>query len=199
MNEKRFLGTVFGLGLSEGAVSVSKVAERTGCDLRETRSTADRLVSGGFVKRIGTGISLTKEGRNAIKVVFIGGGFEIIHSGHIHTIDRAKSRGDVLVVVVARDSTIRMRKGRDPVTGEQERVGLLSSLRQVDAAILGAEGDIYQTLERVGPDVVALGYDQHHSEPEIVRQAAKRGMRLEVVRLDSPHPTIKTSKLLRET
>ena len=199
MNEKRFLRAVFALELLQGGASVEEVAAREVCGLRETKSTATRLVSEGLVRATGTRISLTKKGRGAIRVVFIGGGFEIIHPGHIHTIDRARNLGDVLVVVVARDSTIRKRKGREPVTGEKERVGLLSSLRQVDAAILGVEGDIYQTLERVGPDVVALGYDQHHSEPEIIREAARRGMHLEVVRLDTPRPTIKTSRLLRET
>jgi len=199
LNKRRFLGAVFALGLTDREATVGKVAESAGCDPRDTASTADTLSQQGLVKRTRSGVSLTKKGRDAIKVVFIGGGFEIIHPGHIHTIESAKAMGDVLVVVVARDSTIRRRKGRNPVTGESERVKLLSSLRQVDAAILGVEGDIYETLERVKPDLVALGYDQHHSEPDIVREATKRGMNLEVVRLDTPRPAMKTSRILTET
>jgi FAD synthetase len=132
-------------------------------------------------------------------VVFIGGGFEVIHAGHIHTITQAKSLGDVLVVVLARDATIRKRKGRDPVSPESARLKALRSLRQVDAAILGVEGDIYDTLQRVGPDVVALGYDQHHQEEEIVREAKSRGIEIDVVRLDSPAPSLKTTRLLQQT
>ena len=75
---------------------------------------------------------------------------------------------------------------------------LLSSLRQVDAAVLGVEGDIYDTLERVKPDVVALGYDQHHMESDVEQESRARGIKLKVVRLDSPSPSLKTSMLLKE-
>jgi len=68
----------------------------------------------------------------------------------------------------------------------------------VDAAILGVEGDIYVTLQKVNPDIVALGYDQYHMEDEIEREARRRRMKLRVVRLDSPYPHIKTTRIMRE-
>jgi cytidyltransferase-like protein len=197
MKTKRLLGAVFAAGLL-GRATAAGVAETTGADPREVGSAAARLIRRGLLKRRGDRLALTEEGRRSIRVVFIGGGFEIIHPGHVYTIDRARRLGDVLVAVVARDGTIRRRKGREPVAAEGERVALLSSLRQVDAAILGVQGDIYRTLERVRPDVVALGYDQHHAEAEIVAEAARRGMKLKVVRLDTPRPEIKTSRLLKE-
>jgi len=133
-----------------------------------------------------------------LKVVFIGGVFEVIHPGHLYTIEEAKRLGDILVVVVARDSTVRKRKGRDPVAPEEERRRVLASMRQVDAAILGSETNIYDTLERVRPDIVALGYDQYHGEDEIHLEAERRGLKLSVVRLGSPIPSLKTSKILAE-
>jgi cytidyltransferase-like protein len=151
-----------------------------------------------MVKLAGRSAKLTSKGRRGIKVVFIGGGFELIHYGHVYTISKAREMGDALVVSVARDGTIRKRKGREPLIGEEDRVRLLSSLREVDAAILGVEGDIYVTLQKVKPDVVALGYDQYHMEDEVRREAKKRGMALKVVRLDSPYPHIKTTKILKE-
>ncbi len=141
---------------------------------------------------------LTAKGRRKIKVVFMGGSFEIIHTGHLYTIAQAKKLGDVLVVVVARDSTIMKRKGREPISSEQDRLALLTSLRAVDAAILGVEGNIYDSLERVKPDVVALGYDQYHAEADIAREAGRRGMHLKVVRLGALSPGVKTSKILAE-
>lgn len=141
---------------------------------------------------------LTAKGRRKIKVVFMGGSFEIIHTGHLYTIAQAKKLGDVLVVVVARDSTIIKRKGREPISSEQDRLALLTSLRAVDAAILGVEGNIYDSLERVKPDVVALGYDQYHAEADIAREAWRRGMHLKVVRLGALSPGVKTSKILAE-
>jgi len=116
----------------------------------------------------------------------------------VYTISKARSLGDLLVVSVARDSTIRKRKNREPLVSEEDRVRLLSSLRDVDAAILGVEGDIYVTLQKVKPDIVALGYDQYHMEDEVMREAKRRGMKLRVVRLDSPYPNIKTTRILKE-
>jgi cytidyltransferase-like protein len=190
---------VFALKLAGGEATVKSMSERTELGQDCVNSNAERLRRKGLLKREGSRLSLTEKGRKSIKVVFIGGGFEIIHPGHIYTIEQARKLGDVLVVVVARDSTIRRRKGREPVASEPERMRLLSSLRQVDASILGVEGDIYLTLEKVRPDIVALGYDQHHAESEILREGARRGMDLKVVRLDVHRPEIKTSRLLRET
>jgi cytidyltransferase-like protein len=191
------LGAIFSICLSEGTCTEEGLAERLGLDRKEVGARLDTLEKDGMVERKDGGVVLTAKGRGEITVVFIGGGFEVLHPGHIHTIEQAKRLGDVLVAVLARDSTIRKTKGREPFSDEEQRVKLVSSVRQVDAAILGVEGDIYRSLERVRPDLVALGYDQKHSEREIEREAKKRGIELEVVRLTSSMPEVKTSKILR--
>lgn len=162
----------------------------------ELAASLARLKNDGQLKSNGSAFKLTSKGRRKLKVVFTGGTFEVIHAGHLYTIQEAKKRGDLLVVVVARDATIRRRKKREPIAPEEERVKVVSAMRPVDAAILGSETNIYDTLERVSPDVVALGYDQYHTEAEIVREAKGRRMEVSVVRLDSPFPTLKTSKIL---
>lgn len=198
MDKKRVIGAVFSLQLARGSADVSNVANRLGVEVNDAKRELGNLVELGLVKVDGRKVSLTRRGRASINVVFIGGGFEVIHLGHLYTIEKAKALGDVLVVSVARDSTIRKRKKREPVTKEEQRVKLLTSLRQVDAAILGVEGDIYETLEKVAPDIVALGYDQYHMEEEVAKEAARRGLKIKVVRLDSPYPNVKTSSLLKE-
>jgi FAD synthetase len=198
MDKKRLLGAVFAIGIGGKRPDIHSLRERLGADEAELRRELLGLGEEGYVKAAGSRYALTLKGRKEIRVVFIGGGFEVIHHGHVYTIERAKALGDVLVVSVARDSTIRRRKHREPVAGENERARMISSLRQVDAAILGVEGDIYETLEKVKPDVVALGYDQHHMESEIETEAKKRGFEVEVVRLDSPFPDVKTSALLKD-
>ena len=197
MKEKRLLGEVFSAQLTNHC-SLRWIAARM--DEREAtvRRELALLRKEGLVTGSASRPRLTKKGRSRIKVVFTGGGYEIIHPGHLYTMEQAKSLGDVLVVVLARSSTIRRRKGREPVAKESDRLALMSSLRLVDAAILGARGSIYQTLERVGPDVVALGYDQHHAEKDIRREASMRRMRLRVVRLKAMDPSIKTSKIVAE-
>ena len=189
---------MFSLGLGGREPTIREVSKRTGIGALDASRKVQTLRRRGLAKLQRGRVSITPRGRRKIKVVFIGGGFEVIHRGHLYTISKAKSLGDVLVVVVARDSTIRERKKREPISDENERAVLLSSLRQVDAAILGVEGNIYDTLERVKPDVVALGYDQHHMESEIERESKERGIKVKVVRLDSPNPSLKTSALLKE-
>jgi FAD synthetase len=196
----RVLGSIFSLGLTGPAVTLDGLAKAMGLgdDGKELEPTLRALEGKGLVKATRHSLSLTADGRRKIKIVFIGGGFEIIHAGHLHTLNEARSLGDVLVAVVARDSTIRRRKGREPISPEKERVALLQSLRQVDAALLGVEGNIYEMLEKVKPDIVALGYDQYHAEGEISDEASRRGLNVKVVRLGTPNPSIKTTKLLQE-
>jgi len=198
MDNKHTLAAIFAMGIKGEMVGAGPLAKRLGLRPVEARKEIRDLARAGMVQLVGGSARLTPKGRRSIKVVFIGGGFELIHYGHVYTISKARSLGDVLVVSVARDSTIRKRKGREPLISEGDRVRLLSSLREVDAAILGVEGDIYVTLQKVKPDIVALGYDQYHMEDEVRREAKKRGMKLRVVRLDSPYPHIKTTKILKE-
>jgi FAD synthetase len=198
VDRKRLLCSVFAVGVKEGRATSTRVAKELGVGNGAARRALASGVRKGLIEKGRSGYALTPKGRRGIRVVFIGGGFEIIHRGHLYTIEKAKSMGDVLVVSVARDSTIRRRKHREPLSSEEDRVRLLSSLRPVDAALLGAEGDIYKTLEKVKPDVVALGYDQYHLESEVAKEARKRGLKVGVVRLDSPYPGVKTSAVLRE-
>ena len=198
MDNKRTLAAIFSMGIKGETADAGGLAQRLGLKVEEAAKEINDLEKAGMLEFDGKSVRLTSRGRRSIRVVFMGGGFELIHYGHVYTISKAKSLGDVLVVSVARDSTIRKRKKRDPLINEGDRVRLLSSLRDVDAAILGVEGDIYVTLQKVNPDIVALGYDQYHMVDEVKREAGKRGMKLEVVRLDSPYPHIKTTKILKE-
>ena len=158
----------------------------------------DNMVEGKLLAKRGTQLSLTDKGRRRFRVVLIGGAFEIIHPGHLHTIREAKALGDVLVVVVATDRTVKRNKGREPITDEAIRVDLVSAIRHVDLAILGNQGSIYDTLEKVRPDIVALGYDQHHNAEEIVQEGRRRGVSVETRRLGSLRPDLKTTKILAE-
>ncbi len=141
---------------------------------------------------------LTPSGRKEIIVVMVGGSFDIIHPGHIETLEQARSLGDSLIVSVARDSTFRKNKKREPEHNEEMRQKLVSSLRVVDAAVLGSETDIHETTMLVKPDIVALGYDQIHDETSIQQELLKRGLQVKVVRLKTSIPEVKTSNLLKK-
>jgi len=111
------------------------------------------------------------------------GVFDILHSGHLHFLQEAKRLGDELVVVVATDATVRRRK-HEPITPEKMRVELVSALKPVDKAILGHEGDIFEVVLQIEPDIIALGYDQHFDEKQLQEQLKARGLKVKIVRLE---------------
>ncbi len=110
------------------------------------------------------------------------GVFDLLHPGHVYFLTEARKLGDELVVVVARDSTARKFK-HEPITPEATRVRMVASLKPVDLALLGHEGNIYEILPEVRPDVIVLGFDQAHDETRIVEEARRRGIETKVVRL----------------
>jgi FAD synthetase len=114
--------------------------------------------------------------------VMASGVFDILHPGHLHFLEEAKKLGDELVVVVATDKTVRARK-HEPMTPQDMRLRMIAALRPVDQAVLGHDGDMFRIVEELKPDIIALGFDQHHREDEIKTELEKRGLKAEIVRL----------------
>ena len=110
------------------------------------------------------------------------GTFDLLHMGHIYYLKEAKKLGDKLVVVVATDKTVRRLK-HEPVNPEEIRLNLIKELKVVDEAYLGHEDDIYEIVEEIKPDIIALGFDQLHDENNIRAQLKKRKLNAKVVRL----------------
>ena len=110
-----------------------------------------------------------------------------MHLGHVKFLEEAKKAGGKnakLVVIVARDSTVKDTKGRKPIMPENQRRALVESLRVVDAAVLGIEDfDIGEVIERVKPDVIALGYDQVDMERRVREYVNKHGLNVNVIRV----------------
>ena len=110
------------------------------------------------------------------------GVFDLLHPGHIYFLAEARKLGDELWVVVARDSTARKFK-HEPITSEASRVQLVAALKPVDHALLGHEGNIYDILDEIRPDIIALGYDQIHNEEKVLGECRRRNLPTKVVRL----------------
>jgi glycerol-3-phosphate cytidylyltransferase-like family protein len=75
------------------------------------------------------------------------------------------------------------------------RKELVSSLAFVDLAVIGSQVSLYDTVERVSPDIIALGYDQIHSEKEISQNCKDRNLSVRIIRLNTPVPGIKSSQI----
>ena len=132
------------------------------------------------------------------KIVLAGGVFDIIHPGHIHTLNAAKALGDVLVVAIATDKTAQKMKRRPPLHSQELRCELVSSLSMVDVAVIGHEDDIFETVKDVKPDVIVLGYDQVHQEQFIADGCKRINLDVKIVRLQSPIPELSSSNIEKQ-
>ena len=142
--------------------------------------------------------TLSEIGRDSLRIVLAGGVFDIIHPGHISTLNAAKELGDVLVVVVATDNTAVKMKKRRPLHSQEQRKELVNSLKVVDLCLIGQEDDIFKTVNLVKPQIIALGYDQVHQEQFITEGCKKIKLDAKVARLQSPIPESSSSKIEKE-
>ncbi len=121
------------------------------------------------------------------------GTFDGFHEGHRHYLDEAASYGD-LVVIVARDETVRKVKRRPPMRDEETRLRTL-----VEAgyqATLGSLGDKYVVLRIFKPDVICLGYDQEAFVAGLEKALQNAGLSSKIVRAEAFRPETYKSSLL---
>lgn len=112
------------------------------------------------------------------------GAFDGLHPGHLDFFAQAKEHGDYLIVSIGTDKNVQKIKGKRPLFNEQERQALVSAVKIVDKAVLGAEDNFYKHIGDLAPDVICLGYDQWAREDEVKRELLKaRLFNVEVVRL----------------
>jgi FAD synthetase len=121
------------------------------------------------------------------RVVLASGVFDLLHLGHVKFLEEAKKAGGKnaeLIVIIARDSTVEKSKGSKPVMSENQRRALVESLKVVDEAVLGFEKfDIGDVIDRIKPDVIALGYDQANMEKHVREYVNRHGLNVKVVRV----------------
>lgn len=121
------------------------------------------------------------------KIVLASGVFDLLHLGHVKFLEAAKKAGGKnakLLVIVARDSTVQDAKGRRPIMPENQRLALVESLKVVDDAVLGLEDfDVGDVIQRIKPDVIALGYDQEKMEKRVREYVEKNRLNVKVERV----------------
>ena len=93
-------------------------------------------------------------------VVFTNGCFDILHAGHVRYLEQAKSYGDILVLGLNTDASVRENKGpRRPINSERDRAAVVGALRAVDYVVLFGEKTAETIIEKVHPDVYVKGAD----------------------------------------
>jgi len=95
------------------------------------------------------------------RIVFTNGVFDILHPGHVRYLAEAKAHGDVLIVGVNSDASVRrLEKGPDrPLNPELERAEVLAALRVVDAVVVFDEDTPHEIVSALQPDILAKGAD----------------------------------------
>ncbi len=127
--------------------------------------------------------------------VMASGVFDILHTGHISYLEQAKALGDELYVVVACDDTVRRTK-HEPVTNQEMRAKIVSSLKPVDKAVIGNNGDLYSTIDLIRPDIIVLGYDQKFDESDLEKELSKRGFNIRVTRANKSAEDLEATRAI---
>jgi rfaE bifunctional protein nucleotidyltransferase chain/domain len=103
--------------------------------------------------------------RQKKKIVFTNGVFDIIHMGHVHYLTKAKAMGDVLIIGLNTDASVRKFKASDrPINKQADRAGVLAALEMVDYIVMFGEETPGKLIEQVKPDILIKGSDYKLNE-----------------------------------
>jgi D-beta-D-heptose 7-phosphate kinase/D-beta-D-heptose 1-phosphate adenosyltransferase len=116
------------------------------------------------------------------KVVFTNGCFDLLHSGHIHLFREARKKGDVFIVAVNDDSSIRKIKGASrPIFPLKERIEILAAIEDIDYLVSFSEEIPQKTIARLLPDVLVKGGDWKPEEVVGKREVEDAGGEVEII------------------
>src|SRR3990167_78308 len=114
-----------------------------------------------------------------MKTVMAFGTFDILHPGHINFLQQAKQHGS-LIVVIARDRTVKQVKGKLPCHKEKRRLEAVNGLKLAVSVILGSLTDKYAAIKKYCPDIIALGYDQLYFTEQLAAELKKLKLKTKI-------------------
>jgi rfaE bifunctional protein nucleotidyltransferase chain/domain len=132
------------------------------------------------------------------RVVLTNGVFDLLHVGHLRYLSQARGEGDLLVVGVNADASVRALKPGRPMVPESERAELVAALRPVDYAVIFAEPTADQLLRLVRPDTYVKGGDYTADSLPEAATAREVGARLVIVPLVKNHSSSALARALGE-
>ena len=155
------------------------------------RDTLERVMHGALapsgskiLSRSALLSQLAKARQSGSRVVFTNGCFDVLHTGHLHLLQRARALGDLLIVGINSDQSVKRLKGNGrPLIGEDERAELLAALSCVDYVTVFSERTPLRVITAVKPDVLVKGADYSVSDVVGRNLVEKRGGRVELVPL----------------
>ena len=137
--------------------------------------------------------------QNPRKLVFTNGCFDILHSGHVDYLQKARLLGDTLMVGLNNDASVRKLKGNSrPIVEEKSRAIVLAALRVVDAVILFGEETPARLIEKVLPDVLVKGGDYRAKEIVGYQTVTRSGGNVKVLPFLEDHSTSSIIEKIKE-
>lgn len=126
------------------------------------------------------------------------GTFDLFHAGHENYLRQAKELGDMLIVIVARDETVKKTKGHTPDQHERERLKNVKKSKIADKVILGFKGDKHKVIRKYKPNIIALGYDQFVFTQRLEKTIIDLKLDTVIHRMKPYQPEIYKSSLLKK-
>jgi len=148
--------------LAAGVV-VGKIGSATATlnEIIEYESSLNKSTSDGHIKTWDEISAITQELKHKNKnIIFTNGCFDILHAGHVRYLETAKSFGDVLIVGLNSDQSVRTLKGETrPINTEQDRAYILAALEAVDYVVIFEQDTPYDLIKLIKPDTLVKGGD----------------------------------------
>lgn len=125
------------------------------------------------------------------------GAFDIFHPGHISFLKQANKYGR-LIIVIARDQTVKRVKGRLPDNAEKRRLRVVKTAGIADKVILGSKSDSYTAIKKYRPDIICLGYDQKFFVAQLKSELKRLKLNAKIIKLKPFQPKKYKSSILKD-
>jgi rfaE bifunctional protein nucleotidyltransferase chain/domain len=135
--------------------------------------------------------TLSRLHRQQKRIVFTNGCFDLLHVGHVTAFEKAKALGDVLVVGITSDASLKRLKGpKRPLVNEKDRARVLAALEAIDYITVFGEDTPYELVKALRPDILVKGGD-YRLEDIVGRELVKKVARIPLVKGKSTTALIK--------
>ena len=134
------------------------------------------------------------------KIVFTNGCFDIIHRGHVDYLSKAKDLGDILIIGLNTDQSVRNIKGNTrPIQDEQSRAIILASMQFVDAIVFFSEPTPYTLIKEIQPDILVKGADYKKEDIVGYDIVSQRGGKVETIEFIEGYSTSNIERKIKNT
>lgn len=191
LSARQSIETAVTIASTAAAISVSKIGTATVSRGELSRALRNELTYGANIASVIEAKAILDDWRHhGAQIVFTNGCFDLLHPGHIELIHAAAKQGDMLVVALNSDASVKRLKGDSrPIQDEQSRAKVMSALRDVDLVVIFEEDTPLELIKELRPDIIVKGSD--YTEDQVVGRdfVVQYGGRVALVDLVSGHST----------